>query len=418
MKIMILAPYIYDKDMPKFSINKTGFGIMVNNIVKSVAETEEVELLTRVISNGDEKHNGKYKLLRHTWKQIIMSANLGDWCKTIKVFWTASGCFKDRLRKTFYCLDRGYVRKSIKKSKPDIVHIHGIGSITKSYIEICEELEQKYMVTLHGLIGLNDSVKVSEEERTIEKDFLKYADEKNILVSVISTGMKKRIEENYLNHHSDNIVVITNGTHIPATHEIRNIQDLRTNYNLPDSCKICVVIGSIMERKNQMQIVEAFAKLDEDVRENCAIFMCGRDMMNGAVEKRISELGCQSRIFMLGFVMHNDIEKILEVADLNIVASLDEGIGLSIIEAYAYGVPTVTFADLDAIPDLYNEDSMLLVKNRNTEALSQGINDALKVEWDRAKIISYSKTFSMENMAESYLASYRKNLIRGGGMRN
>lgn len=414
MKIMILAPYIYDKDMPEFSINKTGFGIMVNDIVKSVAEIEEVELVTRVITDARRKHDGKYKLISHTWKQVIMSANIGDWGMSIKVFFATKGRLKDKLRKMFYCLDRGYVRNCIMTSNPDVVHIHGIGSITKSYIEICEELQQKYMVTLHGLIGLNESVKVSEEERNIEKNFLRYADEKNIPVSVISSGMKNRIEKNYLMHTANNITVITNGTHIPDIHKIDDKDDIRRKYNLSDTCKICVVIGSIMERKNQIQIVEAFAQLDEDVRERCAIFMCGRDMMNGTVEKRVSELGFEKRIFMLGFVAHREIEKILQVADLNIVASLDEGFGLSTIEAYAYGVPTVTFSDLDAIADLYNDNAMVLVENRNTESLAEGMNTALEKKWNKEEIKKYSKNFSIENMAALYLESYKEKLIGGG----
>ena len=414
MKIMILAPYIYDKDMPEFSINKTGFGIMVNDIVKSIAEIEEVELVTRVITDARRKHDGKYKLISHTWKQVIMSANIGDWAMSIKVFFATKGTLKDKLRKMFYCLDRGYVRKCIMTSNPDVVHIHGIGSITKSYIEICEELQQKYMVTLHGLIGLNESVKVSEDERNIEKNFLRYADEKNIPVSVISSGMKNRIEKNYLMHTADNITVITNGTHIPDIHKIDDKDDIRRKYNLSDTCKICVVIGSIMERKNQIQIVEAFAQLDEDIRENCAVFMCGRDMLEGAVEKRISELGCEKRIFTLGFVSHKEIEKILQVADLNIVASLDEGFGLSIIEAYAYGVPTVTFSDLDAITDLYEANAMILVEKRNTESLAEGMKTALEKKWNKEEIRNYSRNFTIENMAALYLESYKEKLIGGG----
>lgn len=414
MKIMILAPYIYDKDMQEFSVNKTGFGIMVNDIVKSIAEIENVELLTRVITNAEKKHDGKYKLISHTWKQIIMSANVSDWLKSIKTFFCTKGNIKDRLRKMFYCLDRGYVRKCVIMSNPDVVHIHGIGSITKSYIEICEELHQKYMVTLHGLIGLNDSVKVSDEERKMEKCFLQFADKKNIPVSVISSGMKKRIEKNYLMHAAGNITVITNGTHIPEAYKLGDKGNIRKKFNLPDTCKICVVIGSITERKNQIQIVESFANLNENMRENCAIFMCGRDLMNGAVEKRISELRCENRIFMLGFVDHIEIEKILQVADLNIVASLDEGFGVSIIEAYTYGVPTVIFSDLDAVTDLYSANAMVLVENRNAESLAEGITLALEKKWNKEEIRNYSIKISIENMVALYLESYKEKLMGGG----
>lgn len=228
--------------------------------------------------------------------------------------------------------------------------------------------------------------------------------------------MKNRIEKNYLMHTADNITVITNGTHIPDIHKIDDKDDIRRKYNLSDTCKICVVIGSIMERKNQIQIVEAFAQLDEDIRENCAVFMCGRDMLEGAVEKRISELGCEKRIFTLGFVSHKEIEKILQVADLNIVASLDEGFGLSIIEAYAYGVPTVTFSDLDAITDLYEANAMILVEKRNTESLAERnlntvvkfLNRALSREWNKLEIEEFGKRFSIETMAKQYVDIYKK----------
>ena len=52
MKVMIIAPYIYDDNMIEFTKNKTGFGLMVQNIVSSVAELENVVLLTRVITKG------------------------------------------------------------------------------------------------------------------------------------------------------------------------------------------------------------------------------------------------------------------------------------------------------------------------------------------------------------------------------
>ena len=96
--------------------------------------------------------------------------------------------------------------------KPDIVHIHGIGTITESYIRICEEMKVRYTVTLHGLIGLNDSVSAPVYEKQIERDFFNKSRKNNIPISVISSGMKARIEENYLGKKANNITVITNGT--------------------------------------------------------------------------------------------------------------------------------------------------------------------------------------------------------------
>ena len=63
MKVMIIAPYIYDDNIIEFTKNKTGFGIMVQNIVSSVAELENVILLTRVITKGKNEKNLKFILI-------------------------------------------------------------------------------------------------------------------------------------------------------------------------------------------------------------------------------------------------------------------------------------------------------------------------------------------------------------------
>ena len=49
MKIMIVAPYIYDRGIKEFKRNNTGFGIMIRNIAESLGKLEETVLLTRVI---------------------------------------------------------------------------------------------------------------------------------------------------------------------------------------------------------------------------------------------------------------------------------------------------------------------------------------------------------------------------------
>ena len=128
MKVMIIAPYIYDDNIIEFTKNKTGFGIMVQNIVSSVAELENVVLLTRVITKGKNEKN--FKILSHTWGQFFSNAKLKDWLIGIKAFFANGVTVKDRARHVFYEVDGGYVRKQIQMEKPDIVHIHGIGTIS------------------------------------------------------------------------------------------------------------------------------------------------------------------------------------------------------------------------------------------------------------------------------------------------
>lgn len=423
MRILMLAPYIYDASMPEFTVNRTGFGIMVNDIAKAVARLDEVLLLTRVITSGTENPIESYTLQRHTWKQILLSASFADWCCALKSFLCAKGAIKNRFRIAFYALDNGAVKKTIKTSRPDIIHIHGISNSTKGYIKICEKLKIPYVVTLHGLNGLNNSITVSTEERNLEKDFLIFAEKNNISVSVISSGIKKRIEDCYIHKSSDNIVVITNGTDVTGnisekcdfTDDVKNKANKFQN-GLPDfyadnitsdslkefikTCKyngkrIIFVVGNISDNKNQKQIVDVADKL-----ENAVIFLFGNESDNGVVRNKIAESRLNDKVILAGF--RDDINSLWVYADLNVVLSISEGFGLSIIEGFIHGVPTVTFKDLDAVPDLYDRSSMLLCDSRDDTELVNTINHALAMNWNETIIREHGSKYSMKQVAECY----------------
>ena len=432
MKVMIIAPYIYDDNIIEFTKNKTGFGIMVQNIVSSVAELENVVLLTRVITKGKNEKN--FKILSHTWGQFFSNAKFKDWLIGIKAFFANGVTVKDRARHVFYEVDGGYVRKQIQMEKPDIVHIHGIGTITESYIRICEEMKVRYTVTLHGLIGLNDSVSAPVYEKQIERDFLIKAEKNNIPISVISSGMKARIEENYLGKKANNITVITNGTKKNDENDTKFIREEGTltqekfqeyysdclNQNdlypkLSDTYaylqhskksgkKILFFVGNITKNKNQMQAVEILK--NTKVFENTLLVLWGREVDNGEVRKKIVEYQLHKNVILGGFNDRMDI--FWKFCDVNLFLSLNDGFGLPIVEGYMHGVPCVTFEDLDATQDLYYPEAMLKVKDRSNESVTDTLKTALDKNWKYEEIIEIGNMFSIDIMSEKYVNWYKE----------
>ena len=432
MKVMIIAPYIYDDNMIEFTKNKTGFGLMVQNIVSSVAELENVVLLTRVITKG--KNEKKFKILSHTWGQFFSNAKLKDWLIGIKAFFANGVTVKDKARHVFYEVDGGYVRKQIQKEKPDIVHIHGIGTITESYIRICEEMKVRYTVTLHGLIGLNDSVSAPAYEKQIERDFLIKAEKNNIPISVISSGMKARIEEKYLGKKANNITVITNGTKKSDENDTKFIREegtltqekfqeyysdcLKQNdlypklsdtyaylqYSKKNGKKILFFVGNITKNKNQMQAVEILK--NTKVFENILLVLWGREVDNGEVRKKIAEYQLHKNVILGGFNDRMDI--FWKFCDVNLFLSLNDGFGLPIVEGYMHGVPCVTFEDLDATQDLYYPEAMLKVKDRSNESVTDTLKIALDKNWKYEEIIEIGNMFSIDIMSEKYVNWYKE----------
>ena len=431
MKVMIIAPYIYDDNIIEFTKNKTGFGIMVQNIVSSVAELENVVLLTRVITKG--KNEKKFKILSHTWGQFFSNAKLKDWLIGIKAFFANGVTVKDRARHVFYEVDGGYVRKQIQMEKPDIVHIHGIGTITESYIRICEEMKVRYTVTLHGLIGLNDSVSAPVYEKQIERDFLIKAEKNNIPISVISSGMKARIEENYLGKKANNITVITNGTKKNDENDTKFIREegtltqekfqeyysdcLKQNdlypklndtyaylqYSKKNGKKILFFVGNITKNKNQMQAVEILK--NTKVFKNTLLVLWGREVDNGEVRRKIVEYQLHKNVILGGFNDQMDI--FWKFCDINLFLSLNDGFGLPIVEGYMHGVPCVTFEDLDATQDLYYPEAMLKVKDRSIESVANALRTSLDKNWNHEEIAEIGNMFSIDSMSEKYVNWYR-----------
>ncbi|HJI27284.1 MAG TPA: glycosyltransferase family 4 protein [Oscillospiraceae bacterium] len=431
MKVMIIAPYIYDDNMIEFTKNKTGFGLMVQNIVSSVAELENVVLLTRVITKG--KNEKKFKILSHTWGQFFSNAKLKDWLIGIKAFFANGVTVKDKARHVFYEVDGGYVRKQIQKEKPDIVHIHGIGTITESYIRICEEMKVRYTVTLHGLIGLNDSVSAPAYEKQIERDFLIKAEKNNIPVSVISSGMKARIEEKYLGKKANNITVITNGTKKSNENDTKYIREegtltqekfqeyysdcLKQNdlypklndtyaylqYSKKNGKKILFFVGNITKNKNQMQAVEILK--NTKVFKNTLLVLWGREVDNGEVRRKIVEYQLHKNVILGGFNDQMDI--FWKFCDINLFLSLNDGFGLPIVEGYMHGVPCVTFEDLDATQDLYYPEAMLKVKDRSIESVANALRTSLDKNWNHEEIAEIGNMFSIDSMSEKYVNWYR-----------
>lgn len=432
MKVMIIAPYIYDDNIIEFTKNKTGFGIMVQNIVSSVAKLENVVLLTRVITKGKNEKN--FKILSHTWRQFFSNAKLKDWLIGIKAFFANGVTVKDKARHVFYEVDGGYVRKQIQKEKPDIVHIHGIGTITESYIRICEEMNVRYTVTLHGLIGLNDSVSAPAYEKQIERDFLIKAEKNNIPVSVISSGMKARIEEKYLRKKANNITVITNGTKKSGENDTKFIREegtlmqekfqeyysdcLKQNdlypklsdtyaylqYSKKNGKKILFFVGNITKNKNQMQAVEILK--NTKVFENTLLVLWGREVDNGEVRKKIVDYQLHKNVILGGFNDRMDI--FWKFCDVNLFLSLNDGFGLPIVEGYMHGVPCVTFEDLDATQDLYYSEAMLKVKDRSNESVTDTLKIALDKNWKYEEIIEIGNMFSIDIMSEKYVNWYKE----------
>lgn len=102
------------------------------------------------------------------------------------------------------------LRRAIAETQPDLIHCHGIGEALRWYYDVCRESGVPTVMTLHGLIA--QLPQVSEADAMSEVTFLREADAAHWPVSLISSGIKKRLyREPYSLTDGASLAVILNG---------------------------------------------------------------------------------------------------------------------------------------------------------------------------------------------------------------
>ena len=206
----MLTPYVTLNSRPEFRRNKTGFGYMVFDIARAVGKTEQVDVLVSDSKGAAFDIGGVHFLKRSIGLFLVNVFH----CLSPIVLWRLWRQYKmskgTLVRLVYYWFASGYYRKTIKSGYYDIVHIHGCGFSTELWMLVCKQCHQVFVVTLHGLNSFSDTVKLEAAGKQYERDFLKRAVDGEFPITVISTGMKRIIEQTYNREDCNNITVVCN----------------------------------------------------------------------------------------------------------------------------------------------------------------------------------------------------------------
>ena len=409
MKIMFLVPYFHSEKLKPYKKFSAGLAFTIESIINNFGiQGHEVYVYAQsAFSKGYSIKN-----IRYLPKKIydifpLSSFYIKEYLKDTK---DQKMSLKYRIHVFSYYLFGGKVEKYLKEVKPDIASIRGVGYITRPYVLACQRTNTKYVVSLHGLISFLEgpNVLTTSREKLMEKELFEEAIKDGHPLTVIATGIKMRMLHELGVTKCDNIFVVNNGVNKSNIYfEQSEINEIRKRYNLKEDDKIIISAAHITERKNQIQVLRAYKLLPEEMRKHTKILFLGTGDMEEIMKKEISNSGLNEHVFMCGFVDNNKIGSYYVISNLNVIASTDEGFGRSFVEGFLYGVPAITFSDLDAVQDLNDDSSMILVHKRTDEALSDGIKKALKTNWNKDEIRKQGQKFSVENMAQNYEKIYK-----------
>ena len=399
MKILLASSAgIYDNRYPETSKNQNGFGIMIRSLADMLAfEGDSVDIITQSnITKGRDM--GKSRLLAKTWWKLICHTKLFYIKKALHFCRQKDLSVGLKLRSFLYFMTGSYCEYLITKEKYDVVHINGIGESSVAYMYACIRTNTPFVLTLHGLISFDDTIKTQRFNKRMEREFYKFTKENpKALSTVISTGIKKRLE-NFLETAVDGIHVVCNPI---IASSLANSEP----YKKKDNEKIIVCIGNITKNKNQKLVVDSFNKLCEKYEGHYKLFVIGKyesDLRKYAEENNIKN------VVFTGGLEKNVVNDYYNIADLCVTGTLNEGFGLPLVEAYSYGVPCVMSRTIDPFPDLGDEMCCVPAESYDVNIFADAMYKALTKKWNAEKIIDFSNGFTEKTISAKYLMVLRR----------
>jgi len=298
--------------------------------------------------------------------------------------------------------------KILKKEKPTVLHLNsskmgGIGGVAGRLCGV-----PKIIFTGHGW-GFNES------RSWIARKFFLFLHWLTILLSHTTIAVSEKTKNDLfgLPFVSHKIFVIHNGIS-----PINFLDKQTAREKLADMSRVPlgivgtekVWVGTISElHKNKG--LDFLISASTDLPDNVSIFIIGDGEEKNNLEKMISELGLQEKVFLLGRV--ENAKKYLGALDIFTLTSRTEALPYALLEAGLAGLPVLA-SRVGGIPEIIeNEKSGILVEAGNITEIAKSLKNLVLEPQKRASLGNalqqkVESEFSLEKMLSETKDFYTK----------
>lgn len=244
-----------------------------------------------------------------------------------------------------------FLRKS--KLKPDVCYCH----FWRSAYTVLPYIK-KYNIPLFVATGEGALHKIIDTLRSPK--YLEINKYLNGAISVSSNNMK--ISEGIGLLDGKDCLVAPNAID-SSLYKKKDRGTLRKKYGIPQEDFIVAFVGAFNERKGTLRVSQAISKVG-----GVKSFFIG-----GAGESALMEPTCEGILFK-GRLPHDVVPDYLNMADIFVLPTLNEGCCNAIVEALACGLPVVS-SNRPFNYDVLNETNSILVDPTNVDEIASAIKD-------------------------------------------
>jgi glycosyltransferase involved in cell wall biosynthesis len=195
-----------------------------------------------------------------------------------------------------------------------------------------------------------------------------------------------------------------------------NRAELLEKFGLPEEKMLVFCLGQFIDRKGRWIFLEA-AKILLENAADIAFVWISNSVLTAEESAKIESYNLGGAFYLLKSeevgADHLDLMRFLRLADIYTLPSYVEGLPISLLEAMALGVPSIS-TDVYAIPEaIKNDETGILIKAGDSQSLARAIqtlkNDAdLREKLGRQGRQWVLANFNEKTVAEIALAGYRE----------
>jgi glycosyltransferase involved in cell wall biosynthesis len=176
--------------------------------------------------------------------------------------------------------------------------------------------------------------------------------------------------------------------------------EARRRFGLPDTAKVLVTVGGLVERKGFHRVIACMPALLEqhpDLHYLVVGGPCPEGDMTQALKDQVTALGLGERVHFLGPVSPDKLKWPLSAADIFVLSTRNEGWANVILEGMGCGLPVVASdvggnAEVVCRPELGE-----IVPFDDQQALVHALDQALTRKWNHEVIRAYAEENSWDN---------------------
>lgn len=361
-----------------------------------------LHIMNKLLPSGAEVMLEKAAQIWDAEKMTIMSTTL------------EIGPFAEELERVGYSIVHIYDRsklhqwykilKYIKNEKFDAVHIHR-ESQSYIYATICKLAGIKSIVrTVHNVFLLNGIKRLRE--------ILTRRYEKILGVKYIS--ISKSVYEHELSRFYNKTEIINNWYDMRKFQYVNEIKkkEARKKIGLNENTMCIVSVGNCSPIKNHQLVIKALGQIIPQLQGICDVkyFHIGYGQEELDERRMAEKLGIKDKIQFCGFT---DPYEYLKAADVFVMPSVFEGVGISALEALAMGIPSI-LTDVYGLKDFkeLNSDSVQFVqltvdsvKDALLNCVKEFTRGLLKNDLNLANKVA--KEYNMKSSIENYNKKYQ-----------